>query len=254
MDEQKLKLSVIIPAYNEEKRIGRTLLDIDHYLSRQEYSYEIVVVDDGSRDKTVEVVHGYQKLVHHLRMLENPMNHGKGYVVRRGMVEAQGSWRLFMDADGSTSIDHIEKMWPLASAGRDVVIGSRNPKDAPGAQQGEKQPLAKRLMGKAGNILIQLFGVRGIWDTQNGFKMFSAKAAHDIFSRTRINRWGFDIEALALARRIGYTIGIIPVYWVNDPSSTVTLAGYLNTFVELFKIRLNLLRDVYGTRHTKKKT
>lgn len=253
MDARKPKLSVIIPAYNEEKRIGKTFLDIDKYLSRQDYSYEILVVDDGSRDKTLEVVKGYQKLIPHLVILENPINHGKGYVVRRGILEAQGEWRLFMDADGATSIDHLEKMWPLTKVGNQVIIGSRDSKDAPGAKQGVKQSITKRLLGNFGNILIQIFGIRGIWDTQNGFKLFSAKAAKDIFSCTRINRWGFDIEALALARKLGYNIGIIPVYWVNDPNSHVTLKGYLNTFIELFKIRLNFIRNVYGISTTKKK-
>lgn len=252
---QKPKLSVIIPAYNEAERIGDTLLAIDQYLEKQKYSYEIVVVNDGSTDNTVQVVEGYKKLVENMRLVDNEENHGKGYVVRVGMLEAKGRWRLFMDADGSTSIDHIEKMWSLTKEGYDVIIGSRDPKDAKGASQEVPQSFLKRLLGNLGNVLIQIFGVWGIWDTQNGFKMFSATAAEDIFSRARIDHWGFDIEALALARKLGYAIGIIPVHWINDPRSHVTLGGYLNTFVELFKIRWNLLRGAYKEKvHAKEET
>jgi len=246
MTEEKLHLSVIIPAYNEAKRIGDTLLDLDKYLSTQNYSYEILVVIDGATDNTFEVVQGHQKLVQNIRIINNEENHGKGYVVRQGILEAKGKWRLFTDADGSSSIDHIEKMWPLTREGCDVVIGSRDSKDAKGAGQDVKQPFLKQLLGNAGNILIQIFAVPGIWDTQNGFKMFSADAAKKVFSVARIDRWGFDIEALALSRKLGYKIGKIPVHWKNDPDSHVTLGGYLHTFVELFQIRMNLIRNVYG--------
>ena len=197
-----LYLSVIIPAYNEEKRIPNTLLAIDEYLSRQDYTYEILVVIDGAQDNTANVVKKFQSLVKNLRFISNKENHGKGYVVRQGMLEAKGSIRLFMDADHSTSIDHIEKMLPFFSAKKaEVVIGSRDSKDAKGAKQEVKQSFLKRLIGNMGNLLIQIVVARGIWDTQNGFKAFTAAAAQDIFSRTRIDRWGFDIEAIALARR-----------------------------------------------------
>ncbi len=239
-------LSVVIPAYNEAERIGDTLLDIDKYLSAQKYSYEILVVNDGSTDNTQEVVNNYAELVSNLRFLDNKENHGKGHVVRQGMLEAKGKYRLFMDADGSTSIDNVEKMWPMLKEGNyEVVISTRDPKDAKGAGQEVPQPFLKRLLGTVGNLLIQLVGVWGIWDTQNGFKIFTEKAAKDIFSRMKINRWGFDIEALAVARKLGYKIGIIPIHWKNDPRSHVTLKGYLNTFVELFKIRWNLIKGTY---------
>src|SRR3989344_1964669 len=129
---EKIKLSIVIPAYNEAERIGGTLLDVDKYISEQDYSYEILVVNDGSTDNTVDVVNSYKKLVNNLRLLDNPKNHGKGYVVRQGMLEAKGEWRLFMDADGSTSLDHVEKMWPTADKGYKVIIVSRDTKDAKG--------------------------------------------------------------------------------------------------------------------------
>lgn len=245
MHESKIKLSVIIPAYNEADRIGDTLLGIDKYLSNQKYGYEILVVVDGATDNTAEVVEKFKKLVRHLRLISNKKNHGKGYVVRQGMLKARGDWRLFMDADGSTSIDHLKKMWPLTEKGYEVVISSRDAKDAKGAQQAVKQSFLKFLLGNMANILIQIVGVWGIWDTQNGFKMFSAASARAVFGKAMIDRWGFDIEALALARKLGYKIGIIPAHWINDPRSHVTLGGYLNTFVELFKIRLNFIRGRY---------
>lgn len=239
-------LSVIIPAYNEETRISKTLLEIDKYLSKQTYKSEIIVVNDGSTDGTARVVEKFKNLIANLRFENNRENHGKGYVVRQGMLAARGDVRLFTDADNSTSIEHIEKMWQHFSEGADVVIGSRDSKDAAGASQAVQQPFLKRLLGNMANMLIQIVAVWGIWDTQNGFKAFTAKAAQDIFSRARINRWGFDIEALALARELKYRIAIIPVHWINDPATHVTLKGYINTFVELFKVRVNLWRDVYS--------
>ncbi|MEX2145158.1 MAG: dolichyl-phosphate beta-glucosyltransferase [Candidatus Spechtbacterales bacterium] len=245
MREHNIRLSVIIPAYNEAERIGGTLLDVDKYLTSQDYAYEILVVNDGSADNTVDTVKSYKKLIGNLELIDNKKNHGKGYVVRKGMLEAKGKWRLFMDADGSTSVDHVEKMWPLTEKDYKVIIGSRDSKDAKGAKQNVKQPLARRLLGNMGNILIQVVGVWGIWDTQNGFKMFHEEAAQKIFSKALIDKWGFDIEALALARKMDYKIGIIPVSWKDDPRSHVSLKGYLNTFVELFKIRLNLILGKY---------
>lgn len=246
MDEKiPPRLSVVIPAYNEAERISTTLLSVDKYLSQQAYSYEILVVIDGAKDNTEEVVNELAKTIEYVRVVANKQNHGKGYVVRQGMLEAKGTWRLFMDADGATPVSCVEDMWPLADRGHKVIISSRDSKDAPGARQTVKQPFVKRLMGNMANILIQVVGVWGIWDTQNGFKMFHEEAAVRIFSVARIDRWGFDIEALALARKFGYRIGIIGIEWKNDPRSHVTLGGYINTFVELFKIRLNLLRGAY---------
>lgn len=247
MDERTPpRLSVVIPAYNEAERISTTLLAIDKYLSVQEYAYEILVVIDGAKDNTEQVVSELAKTVENLRVVSNKQNNGKGYVVRQGMLSAKGQWRLFMDADGATPIDAVQDMWPLADRGYKVIISSRDSKDAPGARQVVKQPFAKRLLGNMANILIQVVGVWGIWDTQNGFKMFHQEAADRIFSVARITRWGFDIEALALAKKFGYRIGIVAVQWRNDPRSHVTLGGYMNTFVELFKVRCNLIRGVYG--------
>lgn len=239
-------LSVVIPAYNEEQRIGATLLAVDKYLSSQKYPYEILVVSDGSADKTVDVVQKYKQLVHNLEVIDNLENKGKGGVVRQGMLAARGKYRVFMDADNSTSLDHVEKILPLFEQEYHVIIGTRDVKDAEGATQAVKQKLFRIIIGNLGNLLIQLLAVPGIWDTQCGFKGFSAKAVQDIFPRLRINRWGFDIEILAIAKRLGYKIGMIPVHWENDPRSHVSFMGYLNTFRELFIVRWNLWRNKYG--------
>jgi len=249
--ENQPYLSVIIPAYNEEKRISKTLLAMDEYLQKQSFDYEILVVSDGSADKTAQIVTDFQKSIKNLKLVDNKANHGKGWVTRQGMLAALGEVRLFMDADNATTLDHFDKMKPYFEQGADVVIGSRDAKDAKGAKQAVSQPGIKRLLGNAGNILIQIFAVWGVWDTQCGFKAFSAQAAKDIFSKSKIDRWGFDIEALALARKLKYKIDIIPVYWINDPNSKVSMKGYLMTFKELFQVWWWLVTDVYKIKDNK---
>lgn len=240
-----MKLSVIIPAYNEEKRLPKTLREIDKYLSLQSYDSEIIIVNDGSKDRTAEVVREMMPEIKNLRLIDNKENHGKGYVVRQGMLEAKGDYRLFTDADNSTSIDHVEKMWLLLEKNYDVVIGTRDSRDDKEAKQAVPQPAWKRFLGDIGNIGIQVLVVWGIWDTQCGFKAFSKKAAEDIFKRCKINRWAFDVEALALARKLGYKIGIVPIYWINSPESKVKLKGYIRFFKELLRIKWNLITKKY---------
>ena len=239
---QKVFLSVIIPAYDEEKRIPQTLLAIDKYLSVQKYSCEILVVDSGSTDKTASVVNNLTKLIKNLRLINLPENRGKGWAVTQGMLASSGKYRLFTDADNSTSIEHFSKMQPFLEQGYDIVIGSRALRESVIAVP---QSLFKRLLGKAGNLFIQLVAVWGIWDTQCGFKVFEEKAANDIFSRLTIPGWGFDVETLAIARLRGYKIKEMPVRWVNDPLSHVTVRSYFQVLFETMKVRLNLLRKKY---------
>jgi dolichyl-phosphate beta-glucosyltransferase len=237
------KLSVIIPAYNEEKRLPKTLETIDAYLSRQTYAYEILVVNDGSKDGTAAIVRGLTPVIQNLRLIDNKENHGKGYVVRQGMLEVKGEYRLFTDADNSTSIDQVEKIWPELENGFEVVIGSRG---IQGAVIGVGQPWYRRLMGEMGNIVIQVIaGLWGIKDTQCGFKAFSAKAANEIFSRCKVCQWGFDVEALVLAKKLGFKIKEIPVVWENDVDSRVGPAAYFKTFTEVLQIRYNLVSGKY---------
>ncbi len=241
----RIYLSVIIPAYNEEKTISNTLLDIDNYLSKQDFSSEIVVVNDGSKDKTAQVVNNLTKLIKNLKLIDNQENHGKGWVVKQGMLEVQGKYRLFMDADNATTVEHFDKIRPLLNKGYEIVIGSRDKKDAQGAKQAVAQTFIKRQLGNLGNLLIQLLAVPGIWDTQCGFKVFRADIAKNIFKRCKMDKWALDIEALALARKFGYKIGIIPVYWINNPESRVGLKGYFITLRELLRIKYNLIRGRY---------
>ena len=242
-EDKAIYLSVVIPAYNEAERIPKTLVAIDAYLSRVSYPYEILVVNDGSKDNTAEVVEKMAKDIKGLILIDNKENKGKGGVTRQGMLAAHGAYRLFTDADNSTSVDHFEKMMPLFEDGCDVVIGSRAVK---GARLDPPEPFYKQILGKAGNLVIQLVNVPGIWDTQCGFKAFTAVAAEKVFSLSRVFGWGFDIEILALARIFGYKIREIPVHWVNDAASHVTLAAYLKVFVENVKIRWWIWTNKYG--------
>ncbi len=236
-------LSVIIPAYNEERRIGETLKSIDEYLRHQSYDSEIVVVSDGSRDNTASLVRGLEHEIKNLRLIENKENNGKGYVVRQGMLEAKGDLRLFTDADNSTSIDHLDKFVPYIGQGFDVIIGSiavAGHKVASGSE-----PVWRRILGKLGNLFIQIMAVPGIQDTQRGFKLFTAGAVNKIYPKLTITRWGFDIEVLALARKFGYKIKELPVDWHNDPNSKVGLRAYLQVLLETVKIRWNLITGRY---------
>ena len=241
-------LSVIIPAYNEEHRIKTTLEAVFNYLSRQDYSWEAVIVSDGSKDRTAEVVMEFISNKPDFRLIANTQNHGKGYVVRQGMLEAQGDFCLFTDADNSTSIEQIENFWPYFNEGYDIVIGSI---EISGAQINEQAQWYRRLLGKYSKYLIRI--VAGLWsihDTQRGFKCFTAKSERDIFSRTKIDRFGFDIEVLALAKKLDYKIKEVPVVWNNPADSKVTIKSYFEVLKDLLKVRLYIWFNAYGIRKT----
>ncbi len=237
-------LSVIIPAYNEEKRLPKTLEEIDKYLRKQDYDYEILVVNDGSKDKTVEIAKGLISKIKNLIVTGYKKNRGKGYAVRFGMLEAKGDYRLFTDADNSTSIDHVEKIWPEFKKGFDVIIGSR---DIKGAVLDPPQPWIRKLILGEGFKLYRkiIIGLRGIEDTQCGFKCFTKKATEKIFQKCRINRFAFDPEILVIAKKLGYEIKEIPIYWKNDPESKVKFKSIIKMALDLIKIRLNLIKRVY---------
>lgn len=238
-------LSIVVPAYNEAARLPSTLRRIQEYLSRSSVSAEIIVVLDGSTDATLEIARTAARDVPQLKILDRKVNRGKGYTVREGMLAARGQIRLFADADNSTDIAHFDKMKPLFDQGYDVVIASRNAADAPGAVQVVSQAWYKRAIGRMGNRIVQIAAVPGIWDTQCGFKAFRAEAAERIFAQTTIERWGFDIEVLALAQRLGYKIGIVPARWLNDDRSHVKLSDYLHVLGDTFTVRRNLLSKKY---------
>lgn len=218
---------------------------IQEYLSLLSVRAEIIVVLDGPTDATLEIAQMAIRELPQLKILERKVNRGKGYTVKEGMLAARGQIRLFTDADNSTDIAHFDKMKPLFDKGYDIVIASRNAADAPGALQVVSQAWYKRAIGRLGNRIVQIAAVPGIWDTQCGFKAFRAEAAERIFSQTTIDRWGFDIEVLALARRLNYKIGIVPARWLNDERSHVRMSDYLHVLGDTFTVRRNLSTGKY---------
>jgi len=230
-------LSVIIPVYNEAERIRKTLKAVSGYLKQQPYLWEVLVVNDGSKDKTADLVRDFALQNPGFQVVDRKENRGKGYSVREGMLAAQGRIRLFTDADNSTDISYFGAMRPFFDKGYDIVISTRDSRDAAGAAQDVPQSRLKRLMGNLGNLYIQLIVVPGIWDTQNGFKAFRDYAAEKIFKAAKINRWAFDVEALFLAKKFDYKIGIIPIHWVNDPKSHVSVMSYFKVLWDVLKIR-----------------
>jgi glycosyltransferase involved in cell wall biosynthesis len=244
-------LSVVIPAYNEEHRIGPTLVALDHYLSGSGLSYEILVVDDGSTDGTVPFVRGLSRGISRtrpaLRCIESRPNRGKGSVVRLGMLAARGAVRVMYDADGAVPPDQLPKIVnPVRTGGADIAIGSRY---ADGADVQRKQPFYRVWWSRLANAVVQRTVIPGVFDTQCGFKAFSAEAARHVFRRTRVDGWAFDLEALALAHRFGFRIEEVAVTWADDPRSNINpLADAFRVVRELLTIRRNLRKGVYDGR------
>jgi len=276
-------LSVVIPAYNEEKRLPKTLKKVRDYLDHPKYTYEVYVVDDGSKDKTLKITHSLIKGWNNFRVIGYKPNRGKGFAVKTGMLAAKGQFRLLMDADSSTDISEVEKLFkarqyhrrtdlsnpsevlgsqrsgsafnhaprpPRCSSqthaspngGYDVIIGSRYlKKDSIKI----KQPLGRRIMSRMGNWLIRIvLGIRAV-DTQCGFKLFSAQAANEIFPLQTIDRWGFDMEVLAIAIKKSYKIKEVPVDWYDAEGSQVKKGVAWETLKELFEIKWNSLKGKY---------
>jgi glycosyltransferase involved in cell wall biosynthesis len=243
-NKEKIFLSVVIPAYNEEKRLPKTIVEIFDYLSKKNFSFEVIVVNDGSKDKTAEVVKELIKKYPKLELIDNKENKGKGAVVRQGMLRARGGLRVFLDADHSTPISEIEKFIPEFEKGTDVAIGSREIK---GAILDPPQPWYRRFVGEGFKWLRKI--ILGLWeiqDTQCGFKCFKAEVVEKVFPKCKIDRFAFDPEILVLVKREGYKIKEIPVYWRNDPDSKVKFKSIFNMAKDLIRIRLNLILRKYG--------
>lgn len=236
-----LHLSVIIPAYNESTRIEKTISSLEAYFANKTYAYEIIVVDDGSKDNTAEVARIAGTRLP-LRVIQNDRNRGKGYSVKNGMHNARGDYRLFMDADNSVDILHLDEFMPQIEAGYDVVIGSIAMDEAKITEGAGKH---RRLLGSFAKYLIRFLSVPGIRDTQRGFKLFSSEAADLIFPLQTIDRFGFDIEILVIAWINGLKIRELPVTWDNPGGSTVTLSSYVYTLKELVHISFNRLFGAY---------
>lgn len=233
--QAKPDVSIVIPAYNEERRIGRTLERICGFTPETCTIREILVVDDGSRDGTVALVErmaadGCRRI----RLLSNGSNRGKGFTVRHGVLAAEGSAVLFSDADLSTPIAELDRLVP-ALARADVAIGSRA---LPDSVLEVHQPLYRELSGRAFNLFFQVAVLPGIHDSQCGFKLFRREAAREVFRRLTIDGFGFDIEVLYVARCLGYTIAEVGVRWVDDPDTKVTLwKDAPRMFADLVRVR-----------------
>src|SRR5689334_10323846 len=245
-------LSVVIPAFNEEQRITQTLSAVYSYLQKQDYEWEVLVVIDGAQDNTLAKTREFAVGRQNIRWIDRKQNRGKGYSVREGLLAATGSVRLFADADNSISISNFDKMAPLFRDGHDVVICSRHSLDVTGPLHEGPQSRVKRILRGAGNLFIQTVAVPGIWDTQCGFKAFSESFVERIFSVCKIDGWGFDIEALALARDLNYRIGIVPAQWSNRPGTHLRPAHYFDVLCETVKVRGGLLSGAYAKELTRK--
>lgn len=242
-----MHLSVVIPCFNEESRIGKTLAQIDEFLASKPYSSEIIPVNDGSCDSTERVIAQQQDNCRvPLRLMSYSPNKGKGHAVRRGIMHAEGEFILFTDADLSTPISELDEFLEFLEAGEaDIVIGSRG---LPESDIQVHQPKYRELMGKTFNLLVRCLAVPSIKDTQCGFKCFRREVAKKLFCIQKIDGFAFDVEVLVLARQFGYRVIEKPVRWINSPSSRVhPIRDSSRMLWELLRIRINQLRGVYRT-------
>ncbi len=231
-------MSIILPAYNEENRLGPTLTRIGEYLDTKEWTAEIIVVDDGSKDGTVDLVEEWMKKDERIKLVRNPENKGKGFSVRNGMLRAKGRYRLFSDSDLSTPIEELDKLLSYIGGRIDVTIGSRS---IAGSDVQVSQALYRMLMGRIFNLIVRILFQTKMRDTQCGFKLFTRKAAEDVFPKAVVNRFGFDVEVLFLAEKLGYKVQEVPVVWINSEESKVSaVRDSIGMFIDLFRIRLRL--------------
>jgi dolichyl-phosphate beta-glucosyltransferase len=228
-------LSIVIPAYNEEKRIGLSLEKVLGYLKTKPFASELIVVDDGSWDRTAEIAGGALEGRLPFRIIRFDSNHGKGYAVKAGVLASAGQVILFTDADLSTPIAEFDRFLPRLDEGYDVVIGSRA---LPGCDIRVRQAAPREALGRLFNRLVRLSVMKGCPDTQCGFKAFRRAAAMDLFSRLQTKGFSFDVELLLLARKAGYRIAEVPVVWCNSrPSRVRIFRGSWQMLRELQRIR-----------------
>jgi dolichyl-phosphate beta-glucosyltransferase len=237
-------LSIIIPAYNEESRLPDTLLRINNYLAQGKWLFvEILVVDDGSTDHTVQVAENYAQNGCPVRVIKNGGNRGKGYSVKHGMLEGKGEWLLLTDADLSTPIEELDKLWrAVENEPAEIAIGSRA---IDRSLIGVHQPAFREKAGQLFNWTMRRVLRLNIRDTQCGFKLFSAAAAREIFPRQKLDRFGFDAEVLFIGRKLNCSILEIPVRWNNVEGSKVSLWNGASSFLDLMRVRLNDVRGIY---------
>ena len=237
-------LSIIIPAHNEENRLPRTLEEIFSFLEKQNYPSQVIVVENGSSDKTLEIANDFAKKYPSLTVIHEERS-GKGSAIRRGVIAAQGEYRFICDADLSMPIDDLPKFLPPAVEHFDIAIGSR---EAPGSIR-YNEPSYRHIGGRAINLVIRALILPGLNDTQCGFKCFRAETTIELFQKQTLTGWSFDIELLYLARRKKLRIREIPIRWRFDPDSKVSaLRDALRMIGDIFRIRLNQLRGVYDAK------
>ena len=236
-------ISIVIPVFNEEERIGKTLGKIILYFDSCRYPYEVIVVNDGSTDRTSGIIEEFSERYKQVQIIKSKTNHGKGLSVRKGMLSSKGQYALFTDADLSTPIKEVEKLIEWLEKGYDIAIGSRGLKES---DIQVHQPWYRERMGKVFNLLVRLLVVRGIKDTQCGVKCFKKEVIRDVFDMQTITRFSFDVELLWIALKKGYKIKEVPVRWLNDAQSRVNpLMDSSRMFFDLIKIRINDLRGGY---------
>lgn len=230
-------ISLVIPTFNEEKRLGNTLRSVLSYLQGKRWEFEILVVDDGSTDKTQEIfLNIAAEYPRQLKFIKNKINHGKGYVVRQGVLQASKDYVFFSDADLSTPIYEIEKLLTALQGGFDIAIGSR----AVNRELIKKhQPWYRDCIGRFFNLCVQLWVLPRIKDTQCGFKGFTKKIAQRIFSQQKLDSFIFDVEILYLARKIDAAVAEIPVEWVNSEDSRfrLTFSNFVTMWRDLLSVR-----------------
>jgi glycosyltransferase involved in cell wall biosynthesis len=232
-------ISIIIPAYNEEKRLPATLRTVRAWLEATSWEFaEIVVVDDGSRDATVELARNSGA-----RVLLNPGNRGKGYTVRHGMLEARGDWALFTDADLSSPIEELDKL--TAAVDREQARAAIGSRALDRSLIGVRQPLLREYVGRFFNLVIRAITGLPFHDTQCGFKLFETAAAREIFQRQRLNGFGFDVEVLFIARRLGYRTAEVPVRWNDAAGTKVSMWRGMAAFLDPLKVRWNSILGRY---------
>ena len=237
------ELSVVVPAFNEAARILRTINDIREELDRLADASELIVVDDGSGDETAAIVADVARSDGRVRLVR-AAHAGKGATVRRGMLEARGTWRFLADADLSMPISELKRFRDAAAFGGDIIVGSR---EGTGARR-VGEPWSRHLIGRAFNWAVKLLVLRGVDDTQCGFKLFSARAAQLLFPLQQLDGFGFDVEILFLARRAGLVIREIPITWVYGRESKVNIVSGARAFLDLVAVRWHQLRGAYPPR------
>jgi len=238
-------LSVIIPAFNEAGRLPNTLELIEQFLSSQAFTYEILVIENGSTDGTLQIAQELHKKIRHLKVMHEETR-GKGWAVRQGMLAAQGEFRFICDADLSMPIEEVLRFIPPQLEDSPIAIASR---EAPGAVRYD-EPEYRHLVGRIFNLLVRLLLLKGLNDTQCGFKCFRADAAQRIFPLVTITGWTFDVEALFIGRKLGYKIAEIPIHWYYKSNSRVNvLRDSIHMGLDLLKIRLNGFFGKYDAKN-----